>query len=198
MARRLVIRVDAAAVRAAAAGHPLALQEVRGDDAPPAPAAEDVSGHRERSLSVRLVEWAERRGRAFTTADVERALGLTRIHAAKLLSRVVRGGGSVRRVAHGVYCVEGVEAEVPAYREGSRPRQLVEWAERRGRTFTTADVEWVLGVTRTHASMVLSRVVTGPGPVVRVSRGLYAVEGAVPAPARTARRKRRRAPTKKK
>ena len=58
-------------------------------------------------------------------------------------------------------------------RAGSLPARTIEWARSRGRSFGTHDIERKLKVSRAHASMLLSRLASGPFPVTRVRRGEY-------------------------
>ncbi len=57
-------------------------------------------------------------------------------------------------------------------RAGSLPARTIDWARSRG-TFGIHDVERKLKVSRAHASMLLSRLASGPFPVTRVRRGEY-------------------------
>jgi hypothetical protein len=59
-----------------------------------------------------------------------------------------------------------------AFREGSLPAKLVQWAQGRKRPFGVRDVMKALRVKRAHASMVLTRV-AGSGHLRRVGRGAY-------------------------
>ena len=58
-------------------------------------------------------------------------------------------------------------------RAGSLPARTIDWARSRGRSFGTHDIERKLKVSRAHASMLLSRLASGPFPVTRVRRGEY-------------------------
>jgi len=65
----------------------------------------------------------------------------------------------------------------PAPREGSLPKRILEWAADDGEPFDTADVVGAFGVTRAHASMLLSTLAKGPQPLTRVKRGVYQYQG---------------------
>jgi hypothetical protein len=60
------------------------------------------------------------------------------------------------------------------FRGGSLPARLTEWAKGHKRDFGVADVMNKFKLTRSHASMVLSRV-AGAGSVHRAGRGVYRV-----------------------
>ncbi|MGQ0615005.1 MAG: hypothetical protein ACT4PV_14825 [Planctomycetaceae bacterium] len=60
-----------------------------------------------------------------------------------------------------------------AYGDGSPPARLVAWASGRKRAFGVSDVMRALGVQRSHANMVLTRVVRDR-KVKRQGRGEYA------------------------
>ncbi|MHC4138044.1 MAG: hypothetical protein ACYS0K_24155 [Planctomycetota bacterium] len=62
-------------------------------------------------------------------------------------------------------------------RPGSLPAKILAWAEKRKRPFRTADVERRFKLTRAHASMVLSRLASGPHPIARERRGVYVYGG---------------------
>jgi hypothetical protein len=68
-----------------------------------------------------------------------------------------------------------------APRAGSIPARILEWAEARGKTFRTADIERKFKLKRAHASMVLSRLANGSTSIRRVQRGVFAHGGAAPA-----------------
>jgi hypothetical protein len=59
-------------------------------------------------------------------------------------------------------------------REGSLPARVLDWAKTRGRPFGTADVTKKFKLSRAHASMLLSRLASGPYAIRREKRGLYA------------------------
>jgi len=82
-----------------------------------------------------------------------------------------------------------------APREGSLPARVLEWASARDEPFTTAAIAKRFKLTRAHASMVLSRLASGPLPIERTSRGVYEYTGAA---AGKPRRSRRRKVTKRK
>jgi len=104
---------------------------------------------------------------------------------------VVRGSGS-----NGSAAVPAGAASAPArgaetrYRKGSHAAKLVEWATKRGKEFRTDEVVKALGVNRAHASMILTKLANDDGPVQRVARGVYRVDGgAAPSSSRTRRKK---------
>jgi len=65
----------------------------------------------------------------------------------------------------------GAIADEP--REGSLPARLLGWAKGRGKPFGTADITRKFKLTRAHASMLLSRLASGPHAIRREKRGLY-------------------------
>ncbi|MGQ0613890.1 MAG: hypothetical protein ACT4PV_09160 [Planctomycetaceae bacterium] len=60
-----------------------------------------------------------------------------------------------------------------APRAGSLPARVIAWAGKRSRPFGTNDVSRKFKLSRAHASMILSRLATGPFPIKREKRGLY-------------------------
>jgi len=58
-------------------------------------------------------------------------------------------------------------------REGSLPARILEWAEKRPKPFSTADLVKRFKVSRAHASMLLTKLANGPYPIVRKQRGIY-------------------------
>jgi len=60
-------------------------------------------------------------------------------------------------------------------RAGSLPARILAWAEKRGdRLFRAADVMRRFKVSRAHAAMLLTRLASGPHPIERQERGVYA------------------------
>jgi hypothetical protein len=62
-------------------------------------------------------------------------------------------------------------------RPGSLPAKVVAWAEKRKRPFRTADVQKRFGLTRAHASMLMSSLARGTYPIARERRGMYVYGG---------------------
>ena len=62
-------------------------------------------------------------------------------------------------------------------REGSLPARILEWAEKRTKPFTTADLVKRFKVSRAHASMLLTKLANGPYPIGRKQRGVYTYSG---------------------
>ena len=58
-------------------------------------------------------------------------------------------------------------------REGSLPARILDWGEKRGKPFSTADLVRRFKVSRAHASMLLTKLANGPYPIVRRQRGIY-------------------------
>ena len=58
-------------------------------------------------------------------------------------------------------------------REGSLPARILDWGEKRGKAFSTADLVRRFKVSRAHASMLLTKLANGPYPIVRRQRGIY-------------------------
>jgi len=92
--------------------------------------------------------------------------------------RLVRGGGGASTAPARAGMGAGADTH---YRRGSHPQKLLDWAAKRGSEFGVDDVVKQLGVTRSHASMILNKVVKDTGPIRRVSRGVYGMDGAAPA-----------------
>ena len=65
----------------------------------------------------------------------------------------------------------GATADQP--REGSLPARVLEWAKGRGKPFGTPDITKKFRLSRAHASMLLSRLASGPYAIKREKRGLY-------------------------
>jgi len=130
------------------------------------------------------------------------------IEVSEDILRSVSNGGTVTvRIVRGTGkpTGSGTPDRAPAtgvahrYRAGSLPDKLFKWAEKRGREFDTGDVVKALGVTRAHASMILNKVSNDPGPIKRVARGVYGLEGgATKAPPKKTRRKAKKKSGKKK
>jgi hypothetical protein len=59
-----------------------------------------------------------------------------------------------------------------SFREGSLPSRVLAWARERGSPFGCRDVEEAFGLSRAHASMVLSGLARDAG-LERPSRGVY-------------------------
>ena len=58
-------------------------------------------------------------------------------------------------------------------REGSLPDRLLKWAAKRPKPFGNREIQRQFKLSRAHASMLLSRLATGPYPLERVRRGVY-------------------------
>jgi len=58
-------------------------------------------------------------------------------------------------------------------REGSLPARILDWAEKRSKPFSTADLVKRFKVSRAHASMLLTKLANGPYPIGRKQRGIY-------------------------
>jgi len=58
-------------------------------------------------------------------------------------------------------------------REGSLPARVLDWAKKRGKPFGTADITKRFKLSRAHASMLLSRLASGPYQIRREKRGRY-------------------------
>jgi len=58
-------------------------------------------------------------------------------------------------------------------RAGSLPARVIDWAAKRKTTFGTNDIAKKFKLSRAHASMLLSRLASGPYPIHRESRGVY-------------------------
>jgi len=62
-------------------------------------------------------------------------------------------------------------------RAGSLPARLIDWAKSRKGTFGTSEITKKFKLSRAHASMLLSRLASGPYPIQRKRRGVYAYGG---------------------
>jgi hypothetical protein len=132
-----------------------------------------------------MLEWAEKRGKSFVTADAAKHLRLSRPHASMVLSRLANGSTAIRRVQRGVFVFGEAAAAAAAqgaaaatgHREGTIPARVIAWAEKRRTTFATADIERQFDLKRAHASMVLSTLAR-EGGIRRVRRGVFAASGA--------------------
>ena len=62
-------------------------------------------------------------------------------------------------------------------RAGSLPARVIEWAEKRGKSFGTNDITKKFKLSRAHASMLLSRLANGSFPIRREARGVYIFGG---------------------
>jgi len=58
-------------------------------------------------------------------------------------------------------------------RAGSLPARVIDWASGRTRPFGTKDLVKKFKLSRAHASMLLSRLASGPYPINRERRGVY-------------------------
>ena len=82
------------------------------------------------------------------------------------------GGGSSRAPApRGTAGVGNPRTGEP--REGSLPARVLGWAKGRSRPFGTNDIVSKFKLSRAHASMLLSRLASGPYAIRREKRGLY-------------------------
>jgi hypothetical protein len=92
---------------------------------------------------------------------------LSALRAAKNMTITVGSGGSggaPARAARG-------GGDEP--REGSLPARVLGWAKGRNKPFGTADITKKFKLSRAHASMLLSRLASGPYAIRREKRGLY-------------------------
>jgi len=144
------------------------------------------------TLPARLIDWASGLGRSFRTAEVQKQFKLSRAHASMLMSRLAGGAHPIERLQRGVYQHRAAGADggngAAQPREGTLPAQVLDWAAKRG-PFQTADVQKRFGLTRTHASQLVSTMAKGPYGIRRVSRGVYGLDGAAATSAPTRRRK---------
>lgn len=70
--------------------------------------------------------------------------------------------------------VQGSDASTP--RKGSWPDRVLRWAAQRSQPFRPRDIQRQFKLSRTHAGMILSRLVNSSLPLDRVGRGLYAYD----------------------
>ncbi len=58
---------------------------------------------REGSLPARIIGWAEKRGREFSTTDLVKKFGVTRAHGSMLLAKLANGPYPIVRRHRGIY-----------------------------------------------------------------------------------------------
>jgi len=80
------------------------------------------------------------------------------------------GGARAAATARGVRQARGGSQQP---REGSLPARVLDWAKKRGKPFGTADITKRFKLSRAHASMLLSRLASGPYHIRREKRGRY-------------------------
>jgi hypothetical protein len=115
MAATITIAFSDEVLRALRSGKPVTLSLVGGQPGGAARAARGARGRggrggrgkaaapREGSLPARILEWAKKVGKNFTTADIEKQFKLSRAHASMLLSRLSSGAFPIQRASRGLY-----------------------------------------------------------------------------------------------
>jgi hypothetical protein len=95
---------------------------------------------------------------------------LSALRAAKNMTITVGGGrgAAPAQAERGVARNGGGEP-----REGSLPARVLDWAKARSKPFGTADITKKFKLSRAHASMLLSRLASGPYAIRREKRGRY-------------------------
>ena len=93
---------------------------------------------------------------------------LRALRSAKSLTIGVRGAGATAPAQ----ADRGARPGGGGFRDGSLPAKLTAWAKERKRDFGVSEVMRKFKLSRSHASMVLSRV-AGAGTVRRAGRGVY-------------------------
>ena len=96
-----------------------------GTGTPVPTATGEAHRYRAGSLPDKLYNWAENRGKEFGTGDVVKALGVTRAHASMILNKVSNDPGRIKRVARGVYGIEGGATKAPAKKARRKAKKKV-------------------------------------------------------------------------
>jgi hypothetical protein len=96
---------------------------------------------------------------------------LAALRAGKTMKIAVGSGGNGRGPAPRASGAAAGRADEP--REGSLPARVLGWAKSRGKPFGTPDITRKFKLSRAHASMLLSRLASGPHAIRREKRGLY-------------------------
>jgi len=95
---------------------------------------------------------------------------LDALRSSKSITISMGAGGRDGATARGVRTARGGSQQP---REGSLPARVLDWAKKRGRPFGTADITKRFKLSRAHASMLLSRLASGPYQIRREKRGRY-------------------------
>lgn len=96
---------------------------------------------------------------------------LAALRAGKTLKIAAGSGGNGTAAPRRAGGATAGRADEP--REGSLPARVLGWAKGRGKAFGTADITKTFKLSRAHASMLLSRLASGPLAIRREKRGLY-------------------------
>lgn len=153
--------------------------------------------YREGSHLATLSAWSQKQSKPFVTAAAQKVAKVSRAHASMLLSKLVRDG-VLKRAGRGSYFAAGnaaaaaaaakgaeparksaergrgrpAKAVEGAYRPGSHPARLLQFARGRKAPFGVTETMKLLKVSRAHASMVLTKLVKD-GSIKREGRGAY-------------------------
>jgi hypothetical protein len=155
-----------------------------------------AGGYREGSHLATISTWSQKQSKPFSTADAQKVAKVSRAHASMLLSRLVKDG-ALKRAGRGAYYAPGSAAAAAAaakgpkperqraglgrrakaapagaYRPGSHPARLLQFARGRKTPFGVTETMKLLKVSRAHASMVLTKLVKD-GSIKREGRGAY-------------------------
>jgi len=84
-----------------------------------------------------------------------------------------KASGRATPISGGFHSPDGFKIARP----GSLPDKVIQWASKKKRHFTTQEVVKQFKLTRGHASMLLSKLVSEPYPVERAGRGIYIYTG---------------------
>lgn len=153
--------------------------------------------YREGSHLATLSAWSQKQSKPFATAAAQKVAKVSRAHASMLLSKLVRDG-VLKRAGRGAYFAAGnasaataaakgaesarkpagrgrgprAKAAEGAFRPGSHPARLLQFARGRKAPFGVTETMKLLKVSRAHASMVLTKLVKD-GSIKREGRGAY-------------------------
>lgn len=97
---------------------------------------------------------------------------LSALRSSKSMTIAVGPGGDrgVRAIAPRAAPGGGRTGEPTA---GTLPERVLGWAKNHSKSFGTADITTKFKLSRAHASMLLSRLASGPFAIRRERRGLY-------------------------
>lgn len=110
MSVQLVIELSEDVLKALVASRNLTITVTQssspGGESQPAPGRGGARGNvipREGSLPARILGWAEKRGKEFSTTDLLRKFDVTRAHASMLLAKLANGPYPIVRRQRGIY-----------------------------------------------------------------------------------------------
>ncbi len=98
---------------------------------------------------------------------------LSALRASKSMKIAVGSGGNGHAASPRATGGGGASGGADEPKAGTLPARVLGWAKGRGKPFGTADITGKFKLTRAHASMLLSRLASGPHAIKREKRGLY-------------------------